>query len=160
MPGGCRWNNGSLPANPLMNPDFVDLLRALRDADARFLVVGAYALAHFGRPRATGDLDVWVDATPDNAARVLRGLAAFGAPLADVTQEDFSRPGVVFQLGVPPGRIDILTELTALTFDEAWTTREPGTFGELEIDFIGRDAFIRNKRATGRAKDLGDIEAL
>jgi hypothetical protein len=143
-----------------MNPDFVDLLRALRDAEARFLIVGAYALAHFGRPRATGDLDIWVEATPGNAPRVLGALAAFGAPLHDVTEADFSSPGVVFQIGVPPGRIDLLTELTALTFDEAWTTREPGQFGELTVDFIGRDAFIRNKRATGRAKDLGDIEGL
>jgi hypothetical protein len=143
-----------------MNPDFVDLLRALRDAEARFLVVGAYALAHFGRPRATGDLDIWIDATPANAPRVIRALTAFGAPLHDVTEQDFARPGVVFQIGVAPGRIDLLTELTALTFDEAWRTREPGQFGEIVVDFIGREAFIRNKRATGRAKDLGDIEGL
>jgi hypothetical protein len=143
-----------------MNPDFIDLLRALRDADARFLVVGAYALAHFGRPRATGDLDIWVDATPTNAPRVMRALSVFGAPLQEVTERDFSRPGLVFQVGVPPGRIDILTELTAVTFEEAWATRDRGQFGELMVDFIGRDAFIRNKRATGRAKDLGDIEGL
>jgi hypothetical protein len=143
-----------------MNPDFVDLLRALRDAEARFLIVGAYALAHYGRPRATGDLDIWIDATPVNAARVMRALASFGAPLHDVTEQDFSRPGVVFQIGVPPGRIDVLTELTGITFDEAWPTREPGQFGEVVVDFLGRQAFIRNKRATGRAKDLGDIEGL
>ena len=143
-----------------MNPDFVDLLRAFAAADVRFLVVGAYALAHHGRPRATGDLDVWVDATPANAARVVRALAAFGAPMAEVTERDFDHPGVVFQMGVPPGRIDILTTLTGLAFDEAWTGREAGAFGDLTVNFIGRDAFLRNKRATGRAKDLGDIEAL
>jgi hypothetical protein len=143
-----------------MNPDFVDLLRAFSDADVRFLVVGAYALAHHGRPRATGDLDVWVDATSDNAARVLRGLAAFGAPLQDVSMSDFAQPGVVYQIGVPPGRIDILTELSGLRFAEAWPAREPGTFGGVAVDFIGREAFIRNKRATGRTKDLGDIEGL
>jgi hypothetical protein len=77
-----------------------------------------------------------------------------------VTQDDFSRPGVVFQIGVPPGRIDLLTELTALSFDDAWPAREQGEFGGLVVDFIGREAFIRNKRATGRAKDLGDIEGL
>jgi hypothetical protein len=112
-----------------MNPDFVDLLRAFSEADVRFLVVGAYALAHHGRPRATGDLDVWVQATTQNAPLV-------------------------------PGRIDILTELTGITFEEAWATRERGAFGDLAVDFIGRDAFVRNKRATGRAKDLGDIEGL
>jgi hypothetical protein len=143
-----------------MNPDFVDLLRALRAADARFLIVGAYALAHYGRPRATGDLDLWIDATPANAPRVMQALASFGAPLHEVTEQDFSRPGVVFQIGVPPGRIDMLTELTEITFDEAWPTREPGQFGDIVVDFLGREAFIRNKRATGRAKDLGDIEGM
>jgi hypothetical protein len=143
-----------------MNPDFVDLLRAFADGEVRFLVVGAYALAHHGRARATGDLDVWVDATPSNAPRLMGALAAFGAPLSDVTEADFASPGVVFQIGVPPGRIDILTELTGLTFEEAWPGREAGQFGELTVDFLGREAFIRNKRATGRTRDLGDIEGL
>jgi hypothetical protein len=143
-----------------LNPDFVDLLRAFVDAEVRFLIVGAYALALHGRPRATGDLDVWVDATPDNAARVLRALAAFGAPLGEITSEDFAAPGVVFQIGVPPGRIDILTELTGITFADAWAGRVRRPFGDVEVDFIGRDAFLRNKRATGRPKDLGDIEGL
>lgn len=143
-----------------MNQDFVDLLRAFVAHDVRFLVVGAYALALHGRPRATGDLDVWVEATPDNAPRVVRALSAFGAPLDDITESDFSSPGVVFQLGVAPGRIDILTELTGLTFEEAWPERLRHPFGDVEVDFIGRGAFIRNKRATGRARDLGDIEGL
>ncbi len=143
-----------------MNPDFVDLLRAFIGADVRFLVVGAYALAHHGRPRATGDLDVWVEPTTANAPRVVSALATFGAPMADITESDFARPGVVFQIGVPPGRIDVLTELTGLAFDAAWPGRDAGRFGDLTVDFIGRDAFIRNKRATGRAKDLGDIERL
>jgi hypothetical protein len=143
-----------------MNPDFVDLLRAFAAADVRFLIVGAYALALHGRPRATGDLDVWVDATPENAARVVRALASFGAPMTEITADDFSRPGVTFQLGVPPGRIDILTELTGLTFAEAWPGRLRRPFGEIEVGFIGRSAFLRNKRATGRAKDLGDIEGM
>jgi hypothetical protein len=143
-----------------MNPDFVDLLQAFAAADVRCLIVGAYALAHHGRPRATGDLDIWIDATPLNAPRVMRGLAAFGAPTEDITALDFARPGIVFQIGVPPGRIDILTTLTGLTFDEAWATRDRGQFGDLTVDFIGREAFIRNKRATGRPKDLGDLEGL
>jgi len=143
-----------------MNPDFVDLLRAFIAADVRFLIVGAYALAHHGKPRATGDLDIWIDPTPENAPRVMRALAAFGAPLRDVTERDFAMPGTVLQIGVPPVRIDILTDLTGLTFAEAWPGREPGRFGALTTDFLGRDAFLRNKRATGRAKDLGDIEGL
>jgi hypothetical protein len=143
-----------------MNQDFVDLLRALSAADVRFLIVGAYALAHHGRPRATGDLDIWVEATPANATRVMRALAAFGAPMHEIAEADFARPGIVYQIGVPPSRIDILTDLTGLTFAEAWPRRDAGRFGELTVDFLGREAFLHNKRATGRAKDLGDIEGL
>jgi hypothetical protein len=143
-----------------MNPDFVDLLRAFVEADVRFLIVGAYALAVHGRPRSTGDLDVWVETTPQNAARIMRALDAFGAPIANVSETDFAREGVTYQIGLPPGRIDILTELTGLSFAEAWPERVRRPFGEIEVDFIGRAAFLRNKRATGRPKDLVDIEGL
>ena len=143
-----------------MNQDFVDLLQAFVAHEVRFLIVGAYALALHGRPRATGALDVWVDATPENALRVMRALAAFGAPIVDITGADLSRPGVVFQLGVAPGRIDILTQLTGLTFEEAWPGRLRHPFGDVQGDFIGRESFIRNKRSTGRAKDLGEIEGM
>jgi hypothetical protein len=143
-----------------MNQDFVDLLRAFIAAEVRFLIVGAYALALHGRPRATGDLDVWVEATPQNAERVMRALASFGAPMNDISIADFSSEGVTYQIGVPPGRIDILTELTGISFSEAWADRMRRPFGEIEVDFIGRTSFIRNKRATGRPKDLGDIEGL
>ena len=143
-----------------MHQDFLDLLRAFIDHNVRFLIVGAYALAVHGRPRATGDLDVWVDATPENAAKVMAALAQFGAPTMQVSVEAFSRPGIVFQMGLPPVRIDVLTELSGLTFDEAWSTRTSASFGPVLADVIGREAFIKNKRATGRARDLGDIEAL
>jgi hypothetical protein len=143
-----------------MNQDFLDLLRAFIDHNVRFLVVGAYALGVHGRPRATGDLDVWVDPTPANAVSVTRALEQFGAPTGQVTAEDFSRPGIVFQMGLPPLRIDVLTALSGLTFDEAWATRAPADFGSVAVNVIGREAFIKNKRATGRARDLGDIEAL
>lgn len=143
-----------------MNQDFVDLLRAFIAAEVRFLIVGAYALALHGRPRATGDLDVWVEPTALNADRVMRGLASFGAPVAEISAADLARPGVVYQIGVPPGRIDILTELTGLTFAEAWPDRLARPFGDVTVPFIGRASFIRNKRATGRPKDIGDIEGL
>lgn len=143
-----------------MNQDFLDLLRAFTAHNVRFLLVGAYALAVHGRPRATGDLDVWIDATPDNEPRVFAGLAEFGAPMTDLSPGDFSRPGIVYQMGLPPHRIDVLTQLSGLTFEEAWPGRVRAPFGEIEVDYIGRDAFIRNKRATGRQKDLGDIENL
>jgi hypothetical protein len=143
-----------------MNPDFVDLLLAFNAHEVRYLVVGAYSLAAHGRPRATGDLDVWVEPEPVNAQRVLQALGAFGASLDQVSAADFSQPGIVFQMGLPPGRIDVLTELTALTFGEAWPTRVAGVLGGVPVSFIGREAFIRNKRATGRARDLGDVESL
>lgn len=143
-----------------MNQDFVDLLRAFVAADVRFLIVGAYALALHGRPRATGDLDIWIDPTPENAARVLTALGAFGAPLQDVEQSDLASPGIVYQIGLPPRRIDILTDLTGLTFADAWPGRLRRAFGEVDVDFIGREAFLRNKRATGRPRDLGDIEGM
>ena len=143
-----------------MNQDFLDLLRAFIDGNVRFLIVGAYALGVHGRPRATGDLDVWVDPTPENATRVLSAVEQFGAPTGRVNAGDFGRPGIVFQMGLPPLRIDVLTELSGLTFSEAWPTRTQAAFGPVLADVIGREAFIKNKRATGRARDLGDIEAL
>jgi hypothetical protein len=143
-----------------MHQDFLDLLRAFVDAEVRFLIVGAYALGVHGRPRATGDLDVWVDTTPENAAKVITALQRYGAPTEGVTADDFSRPGIVFQMGLPPLRIDVLTELTGVRFAEAWPSRTRANFGPIGVDVIGREAFIRNKRATGRAKDLGDVEAL
>jgi len=143
-----------------MNPDFVDLLRALSAAEVRLLVVGAHALARHGRPRATGDLDIWIDATPENAARVVRALQDFGAPGAQLSEPDFAAPGIVYQIGVPPRRIDLLTELTGLTFADAWSGRLRHRVDDVDVNFIGREAFIANKRATGRARDLSDIEAL
>jgi len=143
-----------------MNRDFVEMLSALSEAGVEYLLVGAHALAAYGIPRATGDIDIWVRPSPENAGRVRTALATFGAPLFDLTIEDLSRPGTVFQIGVPPGRIDILTELTGLTFAEAWPDRVQRPFGDTAIDFIGREAFVRNKRATGRAKDLVDIEGM
>jgi hypothetical protein len=143
-----------------VNPDFVDLLRALSAAEARFLVVGAYAIAFHARPRATGDLDVWIDPTPANAIRVYSALRAFGAPLTDLSENDLTQPELVYQIGVAPRRIDILTSLTGVSFAEAWEAKSPGRLGEAECFFIGREALIRNKRALGRARDLADVEAL
>lgn len=101
-------------ASSPVNQDFIDLLSAFIDRNVRFLVVGAYALGVHGRPRATGDLDLWIEPTAENARRVVGALGQFGAPLDQVSADDFSRPGIVFQMGLPPVRIDILTELSAL----------------------------------------------
>lgn len=143
-----------------MNPDFVGLLRALSEAEARYLIVGAYAVTFHSRPRATGDLDIWVDATPENASRVMRALVEFGAPRMDLTETDLATPGIVYQIGVPPRRIDLLTSITGVTFAEAWPARVTGAFGEIECPFIGRAELARNKRALGRRQDLADLELL
>ncbi len=143
-----------------MNPDFVEMLRVLLNADVRFLVVGAYALNAYTKPRATGDLDIWVEPSRENAARLFQALAVFGAPLNQVSESDFERPGVVFQIGIAPLRIDILTGIDGVGFDEAWKTRASFPVGPFEIPFIGKDALIRNKRATGRPRDLLDAEGL
>lgn len=143
-----------------MNPDFVEMLSALHDAGADYLIVGAHALAAHGRPRATGDLDVWVRPTPANANRVYSALSRFGAPLNDITVEDRAGPDLVFQIGVVPMRIDILTSVSGLSFDEGWASRIPIPIGALEVPVIGRDCLIRNKRAAGRPRDLADLADL
>jgi hypothetical protein len=140
--------------------DFRDLLRAFVDHEVRFLVVGAYALAVLGRPRATGDLDLWVDPTPANARRAYAARRAFGAPLQDLTVDDLATPETVFQIGLPPLRVDILTAITGVEFGRAWRRRQRALFDEVPVPVLGREDFLANKRATGRLKDLADAEAL
>ncbi len=143
-----------------MNPDFEALLVELNEAEARYLVVGAYALALHARPRATGDLDIWVESTAENAARVYRALKAFGAPLGDLTVADLSSPDLVFQIGVPPRRIDVLTSLSGLSFERAYVGRVQGSLGRTACTYIGREDLIVNKRAVGRPRDLADLDDL
>jgi hypothetical protein len=145
-----------------VNEDFQDLLAALLACGARFLVVGAHALAVHGVLRATGDLDIWVLPDPVNAARVWEALGRFGAPVETIgaLPGDLARAGLVLQLGLPPRRIDILTELTGVDFESAWRSRVVHRVGSLEIPFLDRETLIRNKRATGRLRDLADVERL
>lgn len=147
---------------PTLNEDFLDMVQALTEENVDFMVVGAHALAAHGVPRATGDLDLWVRPSADNAARVLRALHAFGAPVEahGVTQMDFEQPGKVYQIGLPPRRIDLLTQITGVTFEEAWQSKLIALFGGRPIAFLGRDALLRNKRATARDKDLVDVRLL
>ncbi len=146
-----------------MNDDWFDLLSALLDANARYLVVGAHALAVHGFPRATQDIDIWIDPTPDNVRLVWTALAEFGAPMhaLGVTQDDLTRPGMVVQLGLPPNRIDLLMALTGLpSFASAWPDRLLSKVRGRDVPFIGRDALLQNKLAAGRTKDLADAELL
>jgi hypothetical protein len=145
-----------------VNRDFLDLLAAFLAADVRFLVVGAHAMAVHGVPRATGDLDVWIAPDPGNADKAWSAVAEFGAPLSSmgVTPNDFARPDQVVQVGLPPRRIDILTSISGVAFDDAWPDRVIHGIGGLAVPFLGRAALIRNKHASGRTKDLADLEAL
>lgn len=140
-----------------MNRDFVEMLSALSAAGAEFLVVGAYALAAHGRPRATGGLDLWIRATHANAERVWTALARFGASLDELTKEDLAGPGVVFQIGLPPCRIDVLTTIDGVTFAEAWPRRTTVRIDELQVPVLGREDLLANKRATARPQDLADV---
>jgi len=145
-----------------VNEDFRDLLAALLDAQVEFVVVGAFALAAHGIPRATGDIDVLVRPSPQNAARVVEALRAFGAPIDEhaVTAADFERSDTVYQIGVPPRRVDVMTGISGVTFEDAWSTRLAITIEGLTFFVLGREALIRNKLATGREKDLLDVAEL
>jgi len=143
-----------------MNRDFAEMLSALSAAGAEYLVVGAYALAAHGRPRATGDLDIWVRPSSDNADKVWAALAGFGAPLSALKKQDLTTPGIVFQIGVEPVRIDILTAIDGVDFDGAWTRRIVVDVDGQSVPLLGKDDLIRNKRAAGRPQDLADVAAL
>ena len=145
-----------------MIDDFGDVLREFVAHQVIFLVVGAHALAVHGIPRATGDLDVLVQANPANAERVVAALASFGAPIDDlgISRDDFVRPDVVAQLGLPPYRIDILTSISGVEFDAAWEDRVDGNVAGVNVPVLGRASFRKNKRASGRPKDLADLQAL
>ena len=145
-----------------MNEDFRDLLIELLDAEVRFLVVGAHAMAVHGVPRATGDLDVWVSPAETNAARVWAALRRFGAPVEQlgISLEDLRTPGMVIQIGQPPRRIDLLTDVSGLEFDEAWSNRTTHSIGPCAVPFLSRADLIRNKRASGRPKDIADLDVL
>jgi len=142
------------------NQDFRDLLSCLLVADARFLLVGGYALAFHGHPRATKDMDVWVEPTSDNAGRVMSALAAFGAPTRDVTVEDFANRNTVFQIGVPPRRVDLVCSIDGVDFAAAWAERETLRLDELDVPVIGLRALLANKQVTGRLQDLADAEII
>ena len=145
-----------------MNEDYRDVLAALVAGRARFLIVGAHALAVHGYPRATVDIDIWIDPSPENASRVWSALAAFGAPLdtLKISVEDLTRPDVVAQFGLPPNRIDVLTGVSGLTFEEAWGARIEDVVEGVLVPVLGLEELLKNKRATGRDKDRADVRGL
>jgi hypothetical protein len=144
----------------MLNEDYRDMLQALADEKAKFLLVGGYALAAHGYPRATMDIDIWVMPSPENAEAVLRALKRFGAPLGELTKEDLQKDDTIFQVGVAPRRIDIITGASGLRFEEAFEHSVVADVDGIALHVPSLDDLIRNKRASGRTRDLADAEAL
>jgi hypothetical protein len=143
-----------------LNPDFEEMLSALSAEDARYLLVGAYALAVYGNTRATQDIDFFIRRDPENTQRVWTALANFGAPLLDLSPQDLEEPNIVVQIGVEPHRIDVLTSIDGVEFDDAWARRQTREIGGAPVHVIGRGDLLQNKRASGRTKDRADAEWL
>ena len=143
-----------------MNPDFSELLHAFNALRVEYLLVGAHALAVYGHVRATKDIDVWVRPDSENAQKVLLALSAFGAPLGDLNQQDLSKAGTIFQIGLPPVRIDVITAIDGVDFADAWPDRFRTSLGGVPVSVISRHHLIRNKKASARLQDLADVEQL
>jgi hypothetical protein len=142
-----------------VSKDFAEPFACLTARNARALVVGGYAVAYHAKPRFTKDIDIFVDSTTDNVERVLQALADFGFGDLGLTAADLT-PGRIVQLGMPPNRVDLLTAIDGVTFEEAWAGRASGHLGAQPVFYIGRAELIRNKRASGRLQDLADVDAL
>ena len=140
--------------------DWRAFIESLNSNGVEYLIVGAVALAHHGLPRYTGDLDVLVRNTPENAQRLERMLRDFGFGGLGLKQADFVNSYQVIQLGLPPNRIDLLTSMTGVSFDEAWADKVEAELEGMKVKILGRQAMIRNKKATRRPQDLADLEAL
>jgi len=144
----------------VLNEDYNEMLQILLDNKVKFLVVGAYAMGAYGYPRATGDFDIWVETSPENAKRVYKSLAEFGAPLEEVNEKTFCELGIMFQIGVAPRRIDIITKIDGVEFDNAYLQKNQIQIDDLNVPFISKDNLIKNKLSTGREKDKLDVDYL
>ena len=140
--------------------DFKELLALLNEHKVEYVIVGGYALAFHGAPRYTGDHDILVKPDSRNAERILAALDNFGFGELDISTADFEKPDVVVQLGVAPVRVDIITSLTGVDWEQTYSGRVRGQYGDVPVDYIGREQFIANKRAVGRKRDIADLESL
>ncbi len=141
-------------------PDFDEFIGSLNAHGVEFIVVGAYALAFHGAPRFTGDLDILIRPSLDNSTRLLAALEAFGFPVPDLRPEMIADPRRMLQMGVPPVQIHVMSAISGVGWEDAWSDCVTGPLGDHSVRFLGRDTFLRNKRAAGRPKDLADIDAL
>lgn len=160
LPSGLQpWKNSG---NSIMElyPDFKELLELLNAHEVDYLIIGGYALAHHGAPRFTGDLDIYLSTHRDNAKKIIVVLNEFGFGSLQLTEDDFSNDDKVIQLGVPPVRIDFVTSIDGVEWDKAWSKRVVGNWDGVTVAYLSREDFIANKRATGRLRDLADIESL
>lgn len=144
----------------MISKDFREFIELLNAAEVRYLVVGGYAVAVHGYPRYTKDLDIWIESSPENANRLLRSLHQFGFGALDIKADDFLQKDQIIQLGYPPNRIDLLTSLAGLSFDDCYRDKMTVSIDNLEIDFIDLANLKKNKAATGRAQDLADLDHL
>ncbi len=144
----------------MLNEDYKEMLHALSNEKVKFLLVGAYAMAAHGYPRATMDIDIWIMPSPENADAVMRALRRFGSPLHNLTRKDLQTDGTIFQIGVAPRRIDIITTASGLQFKEVYNRSMPLKIEGIDVRIPLIDDLIRNKKASGRTKDLADAEAL
>jgi predicted nucleotidyltransferase len=144
----------------MLNKDYKEMLQCLLEENVKFLLVGAYAVAVHGYPRATKDIDFFVWATPANASSLMKALLKFGAPLDKISESDFSSTGVEFQIGNSPRRIDIITSASGVDFERAYLNRQVVVLEGLEVPVISLQDLIANKRASGRTQDLADVEKL
>ena len=143
----------------LATPEFKELLSTFNERGVRYLIVGGFAVMVYTEPRYTKDLDIWVEASPENATRVFAALRDFGAPLKGLTEKDFTESGF-YQMGRPPSRIDVLMSLDGVEFETAWENRRSDYFRSVPVNYIGKDDLIRNKELAGRHQDLADIEKI
>ena len=144
----------------MLNTDYKDMLNALLREEVDFLLVGAYAMAAHGLPRATGDIDIYVRPAPENSRKVYKALQGFGAPLHDVTPETFQQPGMIYQIGVSPNRIDLPSSIDGVSFKQAWPRRQEVEVEGVKIPVLSVEDMILNKTATGRPKDKVDADWL
>jgi hypothetical protein len=140
--------------------DFKELLALFNDHNVQYLIVGGYALAYYGAPRYTGDIDILVKSDSKNASLILKALYDFGFGSAGLKLEDFTTPENIVQLGYPPIRVDIMTSISGVSWEDAYISREEGKYGDIPVYFIGLDQYVQNKKASGRKKDMADLEAL
>jgi len=144
----------------MLNKDYKEMLQSLLRNEVRFLIVGAYAMAAYGYPRATGDFDIWVDNYEENSDKLYKALSDFGAPLDNITPKTFSQKDIVFQIGLAPWRIDILTDIDGINFTEAYESKQDIKLDGLVLPFISKDNLIKNKKSTGRDRDIIDAQFL